>query len=140
MKQGTPSRVVVERFDPGEDILECLNKLVRRSKVTAGSFTALGAVEKANVGFFIGDGKYITISIEGPLEIVCCVGNISLKGDAPFIHAHISLADNRGRTYGGHLMPGCTVGATCEVTLHAYDAINLVRKLDSKTGLYLLDT
>jgi hypothetical protein len=132
---------IVDRFKSGEDILERLNELVVQSKVTAGSFTALGAVNKASVGFFVGAGRYSTVSIEGPLEIVSCVGNVSLKDDdLPFVYAHIRLADNKGMSYGGQLMPGCTVGATFEVTLHAYDAINLVRKLDSETGLYLLDT
>jgi predicted DNA-binding protein with PD1-like motif len=75
----------------------------------------------------------------GPLEIVSCVGNVSLKEDAPFVHAHITLSDKEGRTYGGHLMPGTTVGATFEVTLHAYDEMKLVRKLDPTTKLFMLD-
>jgi hypothetical protein len=140
LKQGTQSRIIVERFKSGDDIAQRLNELVQQSKVTAGSFMAIGAVKKAILGFFVGEGRYSTVSIEGPLEIVSCVGNVSLKDDHPFVHAHISLVDNKGKTYGGHLMPGCTVGATFEITMHAYDTINLVRKLDSTTSLYLLDT
>jgi predicted DNA-binding protein with PD1-like motif len=140
MKQGKLSSVIVERFTTGDDVLERLNELVRQNHVSAGSFTALGAVEKATVGYFLGDGQHSNISLEGPLEVLACVGNVSLKDGVPFVHAHITLSDNKGRSFGGHLMPGCTVGPTFEVTLHMYDEMELHRKLDSETKLYLLDT
>ncbi len=140
MKQGKLSRVIVERFKTGDDILERLNDLVLRNRVSAGSFTAIGAVEKATVGYFVGSGKYSTISLQGTLEIVSCLGNVSLKEGAPFVHAHITLSDKEGKTYGGHLMSGTTVGATFELTLHSYDHIELRRKIDPDTKLFLLDT
>lgn len=140
MKQGKISSVIVEHFKTGDDILERLNDLVLRNQVSAGSFTAIGAVEKATVGYFVGSGKYSNISLQGPLEIVSCLGNVSMKEGAPFVHAHITLADKEGKTYGGHLMPGTTVGAAFELTLHSYDGIELTRKFDSKTKLFLLDT
>jgi hypothetical protein len=134
------SRVIIERFKTGEDLLERLTDLARRNQVTAGSFTALGAVEKATVGYFLGDGKYSNISLPGPLEILSCVGNVSLKENVPFVHAHITLSDKNGQVYGGHLMQGTTVGATFEVMLYAYDGMKLVREFDSATKLFLLDT
>jgi predicted DNA-binding protein with PD1-like motif len=140
LKQGRISGVIVERFKTGDDILERLSDLVLRNEVSAGSFTAIGAVEKATVGYFVGSGKYSNISLQGPLEIVSCLGNVSMKEGAPFVHAHITLADKEGKTYGGHLMPGTTVGATFELTLHSYDGIELTRKFDSETKLFLLDT
>jgi len=54
MKEGKPVRVMVERLRRGEDVLDRLNQLVRENGVTAASFTALGAVEKASVGFSLG--------------------------------------------------------------------------------------
>jgi predicted DNA-binding protein with PD1-like motif len=131
---------MIERFKTGDDLLECLNDLVLRNQVSAGSFTAIGAVEKATVGYFVGSGKYSNISLQGPLEIVSLLGNVSMKEGAPFVHAHITLSDKDGKTYGGHLMPGTTVGATFELTLHSYDHIELTRKFDPDTKLFLLDT
>lgn len=131
--------MIVDRFETGDDILERINDLVRQQQVSAGSFTALGAVEKATVGYFTGNGNYSNISLQGPLEILSCVGNVSLKEGAPFVHAHITLADKEGRAYGGHLMPGCKVGATFELTLHSYDDIRLQRSFDAQTKLSLLD-
>jgi len=139
MKQGSVSRVLVERFNSGDDILAGLNDLVRRHNIRSGSFTAIGAVEKATVGFFMGNGRYSSTSLNGPLEVVACVGNVSIKDDIPFIHAHVTLADREGRAFGGHLMSGCTVGATFEVTMYAHDGIELSRRLDPQTKLSMLD-
>ena len=68
------------------------------------------------------------------------MGNVSLEEGTPLVHAHIIFADSKGNTYGGHLMPGCTVGATFEVSLLVYDEVELVRKFDAQNKLYLLDT
>ncbi|MGP8070252.1 MAG: PPC domain-containing DNA-binding protein [Candidatus Bathyarchaeia archaeon] len=140
MKEGKQVRAMVERLRRGEDVLVRLNQLVLENGITAASFTALGAVEKASVGIFVGDGQYSTVVYDGPLEVVSCVGNVSLKEGKPFIHAHVTIADKKGNAYGGHLQPGCIVSATFEVTMLVYEGIDLVRKLDSATKLYLLDT
>jgi predicted DNA-binding protein with PD1-like motif len=139
LKECRVSRVIVKRFKSGEDVLECLDNLVSRNRVSAGSFTALGAAAKATVGYFLGDGKYSNISLQGPLEVLSCVGNVSLKEGHPFVHAHMIFADRQGKTYGGHLMPGTTVDATFEVTLQTYEDVKLFRKQDPRTKLLVLD-
>jgi predicted DNA-binding protein with PD1-like motif len=140
LKQGIVSKVLVERFGKGEDILERLTDLVQKNHISAGSFTAIGTVEKATVGYFIGDGQYSNTAFQGPLEVVSCMGNVSLKDGHPFVHAHMIFADREGKTIGGHLMPGTTVDATFEVTLHAYEDVKLFRKQDPRTKLLVLDT
>ncbi|MGA8905042.1 MAG: PPC domain-containing DNA-binding protein [Candidatus Bathyarchaeia archaeon] len=106
MKQVNMTSVIVERLPGGRDILEGLNDLVHAKKITTADFTAIGAVSRAVVGFFVGRGQYSERLFEGPLEIVSCVGNVSVKENQPFIHAHISLADRKGNVFGGHLLPG----------------------------------
>jgi predicted DNA-binding protein with PD1-like motif len=140
VKEGKVARVIVERFQTGDDVLESLDVLIRSNNVLAGSFTAVGAVERAVVGFFVGQGRYAEVKLEGPLEILSCIGNVSVKDGSPFVHAHVTLADGKGRAYGGHVMPGCIVGATFEISLLEYEDVELARKLDSRTKLYLLDT
>ena len=140
MKEGKPVKVMVERLRRGEDVLVRLNQFVLENGITAANFTALGAVEKASVGFFVGGGQYSTVVYDGPLEVLSCVGNVSLKEGKPFIHGHLTIADKKGNAYGGHLQPGCIVSATFEVTMLVYEGVDLVRKLDSATKLYLLDT
>ena len=84
---------MVERLRRGEDVLNQLNQIVRENGLTAAGFNALGAVERANVGFFVGNGRYSTVSYDGPLEVLSCVGNVSLKEGEPSIHAHVTMAD-----------------------------------------------
>jgi len=140
MKQGKVSRVIVERFQTGDDVLEDLDALIRWNNLRAGSFTAIGAVEKAVVGYFIGEGQYAALELQGPFEVVSCMGNVAMKDGSPSVHAHITLADAKGRAYGGHMMPGCIVGAAFEINLLEYKEIELARKADSGTKLYLLNT
>jgi predicted DNA-binding protein with PD1-like motif len=140
MKETSNAHFVIERFARDSDILAGLTDLARTHQVSAGSFMGIGAVEKANVGNFKGDGQYETVEIAGPLEVTSCVGNISLKEGQPFIHAHITLADREGRAYGGHMMPGCIVSATFEITLQIYSDKEVLRKLDPGTKLFLLET
>jgi hypothetical protein len=47
MKEGKPVSVMVDRLGKGEDALDWLNRIVRENRISAVSFTALGAVGKA---------------------------------------------------------------------------------------------
>jgi uncharacterized protein len=64
------------------------------------------------------------------------VGNISLKDGNPMVHAHITLADEAGKAYGGHLIPGTVVFA-CEFILQVFEQPLLERGFDEATGLPL---
>lgn len=70
------------------------------------------------------------------MEILSCVGNVSLKVGKPSVHVHIALADEKGKAFGGHLMPGTTVFA-CEAFIEEMQGKPLDRRLDEKTGLAL---
>ena len=52
------------------------------------------------------------------------------------VHAHLTLADEDGSAYGGHLMPGTEVFA-CEIILEAFEGPGFERRLDHETGLPL---
>jgi predicted DNA-binding protein with PD1-like motif len=58
-------------------------------------------------------------------------------GDKPFIHAHITIADQQFGTFGGHLKEAI-VGATCEIYLTRLRG-KIQRIKDEITGLNLLD-
>lgn len=135
--QSKLGRMVFARLNEGEDLLETINLAAKQSNVNTGVFTLIGTLKRALVGFYR-EGKYETIRIEGPLEIVSCMGNISLKENQPFAHAHIALSDEKGEVKGGHVMQGCTIGATGELVLIEAADLHLKRKLDEKTSLFLL--
>lgn len=128
-------RIVFARLSEDEDLLETITLAAEKSHITAGFFILIGTLKKANLGFYR-KGKYKTIKIPSPLEIVSCMGNISVKENKPFIHAHIAVSNEKGEAMGGHLMPGCPIAAAGELVL--IEAVNakLLRKLDEKTQLF----
>lgn len=63
-------------------------------------------------------------------EIVSLVGTFSRDGSC---HLHMSISDDEGNTFGGHLMAG-TVFTTCEVVLGSIHGVNFQRQMDERTG------
>jgi predicted DNA-binding protein with PD1-like motif len=66
----------------------------------------------------------------GHFEIVSLSGTLSPDG----VHLHLAVADERGVTVGGHLMPGCLVYTTHELVLLEAHDLRFRRQLDSQTG------
>jgi len=136
MLQSKLGRMVLARLSEDEDLLETITHVAEKSRITAGFFILIGTLKRANLGFYH-QGKYETIKIEDPVEIVSCMGNISLKENKPFAHAHVAVSNRKGEVVGGHVMLGCTIDATGELVLvEAVDA-RLLRKFDEKTQLFL---
>lgn len=134
--QSKIGKVVFARLFEDEDLLENINLAANRASINVGLFNLIGSLKKAKVGFYR-EGNYETIDINGPLEIVSCTGNITLKEGKSFAHAHIVVSDEKGKTMGGHLMQGCITGATAELVLIEAADLRLRRKLDKKMQLYL---
>ncbi len=125
------------RLAHNADLLEELNKICEENRITVGSLSVIGAVKSAKVGFYNQTKKkYETIAFNEPLEIASCMGNISLKDGKPFAHTHITLSDEKGKVYGGHLMPGAIIFAA-EACIRQLDGDPPVRGYDSVTGLPL---
>lgn len=94
----------------------------------------------ASLGFFDrGNMEYKTFTVEEDLEVVSCMGNIASTHEGGLIvHAHMVVANQDGRCYGGHLMPGCEVSVTIELIITEMDE-DVRRARDEATGLNLLD-
>jgi len=128
---------VLERLPHGSDLLEAITTLARREKIRAGSVSAIGAVQKARIGFYDQKARqYRERDIKKPMEICSCLGNVSLKEGEIFVHAHVTLADSQGRVVGGHLAPGTIIfAAECRIT--ELKGESLKRSYDDITGLSL---
>lgn len=125
------------RLNHGDDLLEALSQTCQNLKISLGQVSAIGAVQKAVLGYYHQEQKvYQTIHLDKHMEIVQLTGNISLKESIPFVHAHITLADDSGHTYGGHLFPGTIIFA-CEIFIHQFQGHAFHRTLDATTGLPL---
>jgi len=121
----------------GADLLQSLTKIAVDNNITLGRVEAIGAVQKACIGFYDQSTKtYDHVKLEAPLEILNLTGNISIKDGKPMVHAHVTLSDHQGKAIGGHLFEGTTVFA-CEWLIEVFTGPELVRKLDDKTGLTL---
>lgn len=137
MKKVKPGELFMGRLRHGCDLLDEITDICRKENIQIGRIEALGAVEKARLAFYNQHTKeYQFHMIDQPLEITKLVGNVSLKDGNPVVHAHITLADETGKTYGGHLAPGTVVFA-CELILESFDGPVFERGFDAQTGLPL---
>jgi len=127
----------IARLSYNADLLQELETFADKEGIRVGSVQVIGAVKKAVIGFYDQDKKaYETINLDEPLEILCCIGNLSLKDGAAKAHLHIALSRHNGSTLGGHLMPGTKVFAG-EALIEEYIGPDLHRGYDEQTGLPL---
>ncbi|MBN2495098.1 MAG: DNA-binding protein [Deltaproteobacteria bacterium] len=130
-------RLLMGRLERGDDLVEALTRFCAQHGVQAGCLSGLGALEQAELGYYDqAEGRYRTRALRGGLEIASLLGNVSLKRGAPFVHAHLVLADGQQACFGGHAMPGCRVFA-CEFAVWAVEGEVLERRPDAATGLDL---
>jgi predicted DNA-binding protein with PD1-like motif len=73
-------RTVFARLDENEDLLNAIKERAEQNKIRAGFLFLIGTVKKAVLGFYK-EGKFKPIALSGPLEIVCCTGNVSVRDD-----------------------------------------------------------
>ncbi|MBF0152523.1 MAG: DNA-binding protein [Magnetococcales bacterium] len=133
----TSEKIFMGKLTHGSDLLEELTRICHEKQLTAGWIEALGAVQKARIGYYdqiVQQYRYVDLDMH--LEITHLVGNISLKDGQPFVHAHVTFADEAGRAFGGHLAPG-TILFAGEVLIRSFASTGLQRGLDAETGLFL---
>ncbi len=129
-------KIIFARLFEDEDLLEAITQTAEKGRIKAGFLVLIGTLKKAKMGFFH-QGRYKPIEMAEPLEIVSCVGNISIKENELLVHAHIAVSNRKGEVFGGHVLPGCIIAATGELVLIEAVDVDLQRKLDEKTQLYL---
>ena len=130
-------RTIFVRLKENEDLLDAIKEKAKQNSVRAGFFLLIGTVKRAVLGFYK-EGRYKEIEVPGPLEIVSCIGNLSLREDGELVaHAHVGVANEEGRIFGGHLLPGCPIDATGELVLIETPEAKLKKVLEKKLNLYL---
>lgn len=130
-------RAFVGRLATGSDLVEEIERYCAEQGVTAAQVTAIGAVRRARYAYYEQDDhRYRELGSDTHHEVVGFIGNISMRDDRPFLHAHATFADADGATVGGHLLPGCEIFAG-EVMIREVGGVSLVRQPDEETGLAL---
>lgn len=134
---GSKARVVI--LDSGEEAFTTLTKFANDAGITAASLTAIGAFERATVGWFDLEKKtYKKIEIAEQCEVLSAIGDIAVGDDGKAsLHVHVVLGLADGTTRGGHLLEG-KVRPTLEVIV-ADTPAHLRRKKKPDLGIALID-
>ncbi|MFP4168500.1 MAG: PPC domain-containing DNA-binding protein [Desulfonatronovibrionaceae bacterium] len=132
-----PERIFMGRLERGSDLLGSLGEICLEKDIRLGRVEAIGAVERARLQYYCQDDRtYQDLALDRPMEILSLKGNVSLKQGSPLIHAHLTLAGEKGWAVGGHLAPGTMVFA-CEYVLEQFLGPDFSREHDQTTGLPL---
>jgi uncharacterized protein len=134
---GAETRVVI--LDSGEEAFAALTKFANDAGITAASLTAIGAFERATVGWFDVDRKtYKEIEVSQQCEVLSAIGDVAVGDDGKAsLHVHVVLGLSDGTTRGGHLLNG-KVRPTLEVVL-TDTPTHLRRKKKPDIGIALID-
>ena len=130
-------RRLLGRLPHGKDLITSIENFCRASDIRTATFSVIGAVSSATIGVY--DQKqhvFVTFTENAAMEIVNCIGNISLKDKTPVIQSHIALADEHGKIIGGHLFSE-TILFAGEIDLQEMTGKPLERVYDDNTGLML---
>ena len=120
------------RIRPGQELVEALRSLARANNLLAAAVIAC-----------VGSADYVClrlasatsgqpeplIQLHGPVEILSLSGTLTADGH----HLHASIADERGRVVGGHLVR-LRVRTTVEVVLGECATYEFLRQPDEETG------
>lgn len=130
-------KVVMARFDEGEDLLKTLKECAEKNNIKCGWFSIIGGLKIFTYGLYeAGEYRKISIKAKHCFELLPTFGNITLKGGDTLIHAHINASDEeKGASYGGHLMEGSIIYPFAEVVMQECEG-QVNRIFDKKTNLW----
>ncbi len=148
--KGSSGRVFVMKLAPGCDLLKSVEYIANKENIrSAVILSGTGSLRQATIRNVksipekppITDKNRVYTPKNEPLELLSFNGNISRKNGEVFIHSHISISSgvDDGKTYGGHLVEGCIVLATCEVIIQEIAGLTMERKLDPVTQVNELE-
>jgi predicted DNA-binding protein with PD1-like motif len=132
-------RIFVGVLEAGEEAFAAITAFAGDCGLSGASITAIGAFERATVGWFdLRTKQYLPIEVDQQCEALSLVGDIARDEQGkPSVHLHAVLGLSDGTTRGGHFLSGI-VRPTLEVTVVETPA-HLVRTRRPELGLALID-
>lgn len=125
-------------LDTGDEVNACLLDFAKANQLDAAHLSAIGAFERAVLGYFDWQSKaYQRNPVASQCEVVSLLGDITLSEGQPKLHMHAVLGLADGRALGGHLLEG-HVRPTLEIIVTETPA-HLRRRHDPVSGLALID-
>lgn len=133
------AKVHIVVLDSGAEAFAELTRYANEARIAGGSLTAIGAFERAVVGWFdVASKTYRKIRIDEQCEVLSAVGDIAIGDDGKAsLHLHIVLGLADGSTRGGHLIEGI-VRPTLETVITETEA-GLRRRKRAELGIALID-
>lgn len=127
----------VFRIPKGQDLFNSIGDYCIKKNIRKGLVNGIGAVQNLKFGCYNQEQKkYRDLEINKGIEMISLNGNISLKEGKPFPHLHIECADEEGKTFGGHLMPGTKV-FVAEIIITELDGEPMERIMEEEIKLPL---
>ena len=121
-------RTYTFRLSPGQDLYNSIEMFVHEQKIEAGCvLSGVGSLTHVTLRFA---NQEIHNEDTGHFEIVSITGTVSIHGS----HLHISASDEQGRTFGGHLVPGCLIYTTAEIVLLELSDVVYKREFAEDSG------
>lgn len=120
-------QVHVFRLIPGQDLKKVIQSFVEGNLIEAGwILTCVGSLTSAHIRFA---NQPDGVVFEGHFEIVSLTGTVSINGS----HLHISISDETGKTFGGHLLDNSLVYTTAEIVIGETKELIFERRDDGTT-------
>jgi len=138
LNPGEPTKQYAVIFYQGDEAFSGLLEFAEKYHVTGAHFTAIGALNKATLGWFDPQRKmYRKIPISGQHEVIAMSGDIALYQGNPVVHTHMVVGGPDGTTRAGHVL-NAYVSPTLEVMV-TVEPVAMQKRFDPETDLTLID-
>ena len=121
-------------IEQDESIMETLTQFCRSKDIINAQISGIGAIKEIDLGAYdLKNKEYVRQFFNNLWELTSFQGNVILKDNEPFIHAHITMSDHNLDVKGGHLFEA-KVGAVGEFILRKIETDGK-REFDPNIGL-----
>ena len=122
LMEAKANTIINVKLSQGEDLILSIKEAAKNVGLQYGAFFALGTLQRVHMSFY--KPELTPIIMEGPLEIVSCVGKIESKEQDVIVHGHICVSNSEFHCFGGHLLEGSIIDALGDVTILEFAGIN----------------
>jgi predicted DNA-binding protein with PD1-like motif len=137
---GQPGRIIVVRFNDGDDILGGLEAIARRENLRVACFSMVGGIRSG--GYVVGPETETMPPVPVWRELTesheaTGFGTIFWHGDQPKVHFHGAYAKH-DNVRSGCLRRNTETFLVLEVVITEIVGVNATRELDLESGMVLL--
>ncbi len=115
------------RLPPGADLRQALETIAAAGARSGFVVSGIGSLSDPRIRFANAPGA---TTFTGAFELLTLSGSVTPDG----AHLHMTVSDEEGRVFGGHVTDGNTVRTTAEILLAWLPGHALTREHDPATG------